>query len=189
MSKCKKNEFEPLTCLGILYSEAKIEASWIKERVITYAEEHEHNDRIKPYYEKCRDVIMASEIVKAKEVNIHWLKRACNVIQYNAWVKIESVKGFEELTEEEYDLLKKVYCKEKTTVYTENELRLKILNNPNIQLRFLKDSYPRSNYQITLMEDKIRVDFGYGEFKEDNNSLYLNLCDYGKTWTFMENKE
>ena len=70
--------------------------------------------------------------------------------------------------------------------YTENELRLKILNNPNIQLDFLTDSNPRSCYQITLVEDQIRVDFGYFQFEENQDSLYLKLSDYGKTWKFRE---
>jgi len=71
-------------------------------------------------------------------------------------------------------------------MYTENEIRLKILNEPNVQLEFLTDSYPRSCYQITLMEDQIRVDFGYFHFEENKDSLYLKLSDYGKTWKFIE---
>ena len=70
--------------------------------------------------------------------------------------------------------------------YTENELRLKILNNPNIQLEFLIDMYPRSCYQTTLLEDQIRVDFGYFQFEENKDSLYFKLSDYGKTWKFIE---
>ena len=70
--------------------------------------------------------------------------------------------------------------------YTENELRLKILNNPNAQIEFLTDMHPRSCYQITLMEDQIRVDFGYFQFEENKDSLYLKLSDYGKTWKFVE---
>ncbi len=70
--------------------------------------------------------------------------------------------------------------------YTENELRLKILNNPNAQIEFLTDMHPRSCYQITLLEDQIRVDFGYFQFEENQDSLYLKLSDYGKTWKFIE---
>lgn len=70
--------------------------------------------------------------------------------------------------------------------YTENEIRLKILNEPNVQLEFLTASYPRSCYQITLLEDQIRVDFGYFQFEENKDSLYLKLSDYGKTWKFIE---
>ena len=72
--------------------------------------------------------------------------------------------------------------------YTEQELALKILNNPHMQLKFLKCSYPRSSYQATVIGDAIRVDFGYFEFKEDKNSLYFKLSDYGITWEFRENR-
>lgn len=56
------------------------------------------------------------------------------------------------------------------SVFNENELRLIILNNPNIQIHFLVDAYPRMCQQVTLLEDGIRVDFGYSVFVE--NEIY-----------------
>lgn len=47
------------------------------------------------------------EIIKEKNVNIFLLKQSDTVIKYNAFVKIESVKGFKELTQEEFDTLKR----------------------------------------------------------------------------------
>ena len=73
--------------------------------------------------------------------------------------------------------------------FTETELRLIILNNPNIKINILKDSYPRADQQVTLLENGIRIDFGYGCFKEDKDSLYYKLGEYGVTWEFQKEKQ
>lgn len=46
-----------LTALEILLGSAKIEAGWVKERVITYAEEHEHNEQIMPCFERVKKAL------------------------------------------------------------------------------------------------------------------------------------
>lgn len=66
------NPSEALESLEILHSEAKIESGWIKERVITYAEEFEHNDRIKPYYDTIKQALLQAQKDKAE---IEKLKR------------------------------------------------------------------------------------------------------------------
>ena len=52
-----------LKALEILYADAMIESGWVKERCITYAEEHKHNDRIKPYYELIKQALQRLEAI------------------------------------------------------------------------------------------------------------------------------
>lgn len=70
----------PSVALEILYDEAKIESGWVKKHCITYAEEYEHNDRIKPYYDTIKQVLIQAEKDKVK---IERLK------QENAILKIQ----------------------------------------------------------------------------------------------------
>ncbi len=74
--------------------------------------------------------------------------------------------------------------------YTEDEIRLKILNEPDAQIEFLTNTDYGSYYKLTLLEDKIKVDFGF-DFAfsinfEKEDPLYLKLSDYGKTWKFID---
>ena len=46
-----------LTALEILWCHAKLEADWIKDRVITYAEAMEHNEQIMPYFEDVKKAL------------------------------------------------------------------------------------------------------------------------------------
>ena len=78
---------EALKWLEVLYSNAKIESGWVKERCITYAEEFEHNDRIKPYYEHIKQALLkAQEQEKENELLKEIIKslfdRGCPLHQY-----------------------------------------------------------------------------------------------------------
>ena len=46
-----------LSSLEILWSNARIEADWIKDRVITYADAIEHNEGLLPYFEILKNAI------------------------------------------------------------------------------------------------------------------------------------
>lgn len=47
----------PYIALQILYNNARIEAGWQEKRCITYAEEMDHNDYVKAYYDVINDFI------------------------------------------------------------------------------------------------------------------------------------
>ena len=70
--------------------------------------------------------------------------------------------------------------------YSDNDLKLKILNNPDIQICVLKKAHPRSNSQVVLLPDGIRIDYGFNSFKEDRDSLYFKFSEYGIEWEFWE---
>lgn len=46
-----------LTSLEILWCHAKLEADWIKDRIITYAEAMEHNEQLMPYFEDVKKAL------------------------------------------------------------------------------------------------------------------------------------
>lgn len=103
------NPSEALECLEYLYEDAKIESGWVKERCITYAEEHKHNDRIKPYYNTIKQALttkskkeLAFDLIVKKNVNIASLK-VYDLEEYNMIYE-------NKLTKEEFDLLKEVVC-------------------------------------------------------------------------------
>ena len=52
---------EALKSLECLYEDAKIESGWVKKHCITYTEEFEHNDRIKPYYETIKQALIKAQ--------------------------------------------------------------------------------------------------------------------------------
>ena len=81
-------------------------------------------------------------------------------------------------------------------MYTEQELRYLIINNPDAQIRILKKPYPRAPYKINLSENKIMIDFGWDAIKPEYNPfdgqthrvdrLIFLLSDYGEEWIFTE---
>lgn len=106
------NPSEALKCLKYLYEDAKIESGWVQKHCITYAEEFEHNDRIKPYYENIKQALLkaqeqekALKIIKKKRVDVYALVIAYDLEDYN-----NMIKHTYELTQKEYDLLKGVIC-------------------------------------------------------------------------------
>ena len=86
---------------GCIKDRAKIEAGWIKDKVITYAEVHEHNKIVDELAEPVEEVLNAFEIIKVKIVDIFLIKQCQTCDDYNR------NSGGAELTEEEFDLLKK----------------------------------------------------------------------------------
>lgn len=69
------------------------------------------------------------------------------------------------------------------------ELTIILLENPRTHIRILKDMYPRSDRQITVLPNGFRIDFGYGKFEENQYSLTFKFEDYGNTWLFEEEDE
>lgn len=103
-----------LSDLEFLYDNAKIEADWVKDRVITYAEEQEHNKAIKPYYEHIKKALTAKskkeqafDIIKGKDVDIYIFQSCKTLDEYNSSV-VYIVGEPRELTQEEFNLLKEV---------------------------------------------------------------------------------
>jgi hypothetical protein len=110
----KTKHSDLLVELECLYDCAKIEADWVKDRVITYAEEHEHNEAIKPYYEHIKQALttkskkeQAFDIVKEKGVDIDVFQSCKTLNEYNYSV-VYIVGEPRELTQAEYDLLKEM---------------------------------------------------------------------------------
>lgn len=97
------NPSEALGDLECLYADARIESGWVKKHCITYTEEFEHNDRIKPYYDTIKNYILKAQelekendeykkvldIIKKKECYSHWLIYCDTVDLYNKFVLLD----------------------------------------------------------------------------------------------------
>lgn len=70
---------------------------------------------------------------------------------------------------------------------TDKMLRLIVLENPHLDIEVLEGMHPRADSQVTLLEDGIRIDYGYGKFEENRDSRYFKLIDFGDTWDLYEN--
>lgn len=97
--------------LEILYNNAKLDRDRIEEGgIVTYAEEIEHNEAIKPYYDTIKQALLKAQeqekvlkIIKEKRVNmlalIHSI-RFENLEYYN-----DGCFDWDELTQEEFELI------------------------------------------------------------------------------------
>ena len=70
---------------------------------------------------------------------------------------------------------------------TDKMLRLIVLENPHLGIEVLEGMHPRADSQVTLLEEGIRVDYGYGKFEENRDSRYFKLIDFGDTWDLSKN--
>lgn len=83
---------EALEELGWLYANARIESGWVKERCITYKEEFEHNDRIKPYYDTIKQALLkAQQSEKANARNEEILQKF-----YQEGITLDSVRALKQ---------------------------------------------------------------------------------------------
>ena len=89
---------------GCIKDRAKIEAGWIKDRVITYAEVHEHNKVVDELAEPVEEVLKAFMIINEKNVDVELLKNCEDIYEYNMHFPYREIY---QLTEEEFNLLKK----------------------------------------------------------------------------------
>jgi len=110
---------EPSEALEILYNNAKLNRDRIeKGGIVTYAEEIEHNEAIKPYYDTIKQALLKAqeqekvlEVLFEKRIDLESFYTSFieGNYDYNFYDIHYGTYGLECLTEEEFDLLKRYW--------------------------------------------------------------------------------